>query len=208
MFFKSYAKVDTFLKYGKICKTFCNHSSFIFVEVMYKCIFMKVFVGFLMLILFSVATVNGQQKVNSAAFSDMLNSMLQFTVPVVSVRDAKSMQDVVFLDARERKEYDVSHIPGAIYIGYESLDEKAIKQIEKGQKIVIYCSVGYRSEKIGEKLQSRGFNRVYNLYGSIFEWVNQGYALEDRPGHETQKIHVYDKQWGKWMTNGKYEKVY
>ena len=45
-----------------------------------------------------------------------------------------------------------------------------------------------------------------NLRGGIFDWVNMGYPVYDKEGNETQKIHAYDKSWGKWLIKG--EKVY
>ena len=144
----------------------------------------------------------------SAAFSDKINELLSFSVPVISVTEAHKLKSVVFFDAREEEEFKVSHIPGAKYVGYRSFDEDLLDQIAKDQKIVVYCSIGYRSEKIGEKLKKLGYSKVYNLYGSIFEWANEGYALENAQGKVTKKVHVYNKKWSKWMTNENYEKVY
>ena len=155
-----------------------------------------------------ITQLSGQNKVSSAAFSDKINSYLDFSIPVVSVKEAHQLKDVVFLDAREIDEYEVSHLPGAKYIGYKNLNDAVLKQVPKDKRIVVYCSIGYRSEKIGEKLKKKGYTRVYNLYGSIFEWANEGYALEDKSGQPTKRVHVYNKQWSKWMTNKNYEKVY
>ena len=72
--------------------------------------------------------------------------------------------------------------------------------------MVVYCTVGYRSERIGEKLQKMGFQDVHNLYGGITEWVNQGHKVVDPEGNETPKVHTYSKDWGKWLKEG--EKVW
>ena len=159
-------------------------------------------------VLWGATQMSGQNKVSSAAFSDKINSYLDFSIPVVSVKEAHQLNDVVFLDAREIEEYEVSHLPGAKYIGYKYMDDAVLKQVPKDKRIVVYCSIGYRSEKIGEKLKKKGYTRVYNLYGSIFEWANEGYALEDKSGQPTKRVHVYNKQWSKWMTNKNYQKVY
>lgn len=45
--------------------------------------------------------------------------------------------------------------------------------------VVLYCFIGYCSEKVVEQFWEWGFIKVYNLYGSIFEWVNQGYFVVD-----------------------------
>jgi 3-mercaptopyruvate sulfurtransferase SseA len=62
--------------------------------------------------------------------------------------------------------------------------------------------VGYRSEKISEKLKQAGFKDVSNLYGGIFEWVNQGNPVVDENGKITDNIHAYSKTWGVWLNKG------
>ena len=94
-------------------------------------------------------------------------------------------------------------IHGIFGIGEEKFKEKGIKEIAKDAKIVTYCSVGYRSERIGEKLQKAGFTDVSNLKGSIFKWVNEGNALEDKDGNTTDKVHGFNKDWGKWVKGDK-----
>ncbi|HHM21242.1 MAG TPA: rhodanese-like domain-containing protein, partial [Bacteroidetes bacterium] len=111
-------------------------------------------------------------------------------------------------DAREWDEYTVSHLPGAVYIGYKNFNKNIFEKMKKDQPIVLYCSVGYRSEKIGEKLQKMGFTNVHNLYGSIFEWVNKGYPIENFSEKNAKKIHTYNKKWSRWVTNPKVEKVW
>ncbi|MBC8047867.1 MAG: rhodanese-like domain-containing protein, partial [Fimbriimonadaceae bacterium] len=78
--------------------------------------------------------------------------------------------------------------------------------ISNDEKIVVYCSVGYRSEKITEKLIAAGYTNVSNLYGGIFEWMNQENNIVDANGELTNKIHAYSKIWGVWLSEG--EKVY
>ena len=61
--------------------------------------------------------------------------------------------------------------------------------------IVAYCSVGYRSSELVQKLTERGFTNVKNLDGSIFEWANRGYPVE-RDGEEVREVHPFDDRWG------------
>ena len=139
----------------------------------------------------------------------MIDRTIDFTVPLISVEELHAnMEDYVILDAREMEEYKVSHIPKAIYVGYDDPELGLIKSIDKDKKLLFYCSIGYRSEKIGEKAKEMGFKEVYNLYGSIFEWANKGYELEDASKQETKKIHGYNWIWGRWINNDTYEKVY
>jgi rhodanese-related sulfurtransferase len=145
---------------------------------------------------------------NDPKFEDKVSSVLSFSVPVVSVTDLDNMDDDVYiLDAREPEEYDVSHIPGAQYIGYDKPDWSVLDDIPSDGKIVLYCSVGYRSEKLGEKVQEKGFSNVYNLYGSIFEWANEGLPLVDKNGENTKAVHTWNKRWSQWVTHPSVEKV-
>ncbi len=135
-------------------------------------------------------------------FSKKIDGLISFTVPLMSVNELLNNKDkFIIFDAREKAEFDVSHIPDAIYLGYSDFNVVRIKNIPKEKNIVIYCSIGYRSEKIGEKLLRLGYKNVYNLYGSIFEWANEKYPLVSSNGKTTYTVHSYNKSWSKWVTN-------
>ncbi|MFK7755883.1 MAG: rhodanese-like domain-containing protein [Flavobacteriales bacterium] len=138
------------------------------------------------------------------SFEEKLESMYKGTVELVNPKDLPT--DAVLLDTREKEEFDVSHIPNALFTGYKDFNTDALKDIPKTDTIVVYCSVGYRSERIGEKLQKMGYSNVFNLYGGIFEWKNLGNSVINAEGSETEKVHTYNKTWSKWLTRG--EKVY
>ena len=140
-------------------------------------------------------------QVGSTAYSIMLKTLLSNSVKQISVEEA-SNKEFYFLDARAENEYQVSHIRGATWVGYEEFNLEKVSKQNKTDPIVIYCSVGYRSEKIGEKLIEAGFTNVSNLYGGIFEWVNQGNTIVNKKGEKTPNIHAYSKTWGIWLTKG------
>jgi rhodanese-related sulfurtransferase len=141
-------------------------------------------------------------QVQSSAYDITLKTLLSHSVPEVSVSQVKEMKAVLLLDAREWNEYQVSHIKDARYVGYDQFAMDKLTSVNRNQKIVVYCSVGYRSEKISEKLKQAGFKDVSNLYGGIFEWVNQGNPVVDENGKITDNIHAYSKTWGVWLNKG------
>ncbi len=147
-------------------------------------------------------------QVESGSFNLLLKSMLKSSIPTISVSELskENQTNIIFLDAREKKEFEVSHLKNAKWIGYDDFKLSRMKDIDKSKEIVIYCSIGVRSEKIGEKLKEAGYTDVKNLYGSIFEWVNQGNPVYDNTGNVTNKVHAYNKKWGVWLKEG--EKVY
>jgi len=141
-------------------------------------------------------------QVESSAYNLTLKTLLSHSVPEVTVPQVKTMNDALLLDAREWKEYQVSHLKNAKFVGYDQFDLDKLKLINKNQKIVVYCSVGYRSEKIADKLKQAGYANVSNLYGGIFEWVNQGNVVVDEKGTATENIHAYSKAWSVWLNKG------
>ncbi|MBT8303934.1 MAG: rhodanese-like domain-containing protein [Bacteroidia bacterium] len=143
--------------------------------------------------------------VSQKSLSDVLNRFNEGSIPYITVAQmSMTLSNTVILDAREREEYNVSHIKDAIYIGYDDFElDSVLHSIkDKDQRIVVYCSIGVRSEDIGEYLKEEGFTNVFNLYGGIFEWKNKGYAVYDTTSSETEKVHAFDKKWGKWLKQG------
>jgi len=147
------------------------------------------------------------QQVKNEAFSQMLIELLAHNVTEVTVVEILENKKVnyVFLDAREQKEYEISHLKDAIWVGYDDFAVERLQDVSKDAKIVVYCSVGYRSEKVSEKLQKMGYEDVANLVGGIFEWSNSGqkvYRNEEGTAVETSQIHTYNKEWSKWLLVG------
>ncbi len=143
------------------------------------------------------------QTVQDRAYSAKLQSLLSHTVPEISVTEIDTNLDILFVDTREKSEFEVSHIQNATFVGYKKLDLSKLKDTPKNQKIIVYCSVGYRSEKVSEKLIKQGFTDVSNLYGGIFEWKNAGYPVYNSEKKATENVHAYDKNWGQWLRRGK-----
>jgi len=160
-------------------------------------------------VVFGQWTESPMASCEDADFNRKVNKMLNYSVDVISVTDLKdSLDNYTLLDARELNEYLVSRIPGALHFGYDNPKWDLLDMLDKDSKIVVYCSIGYRSEKIGEKLLKQGFTQVQNLYGSIFEWANQGCDLEGPRKRQTNRVHTYNKKWSQWVLNEAVEKVY
>lgn len=156
--------------------------------------------------LFLNISCDNATKVESKGLSVILDLIISDSAPSVSVDSlAQSTDNIILLDSREREEYAVSHIAGAKHVGYDYFDSDSVSGIDKDAKMVVYCSVGSRSEKITLQLKEMGFNDVNNLYGGIFEWINQGYDVVNKTG-KTDSIHAYSRFWGLWLQEG--EKVY
>jgi len=149
----------------------------------------------------------GFQSYAQDSLQDLLNIYNTRSIPYISVEELRMIQtngNVTILDTRERAEYEVSQIEGARYIGFSEFSIKDISEEipVSDDLIVVYCSLGIRSEKIGEKLKKAGYTNVRNLYGGIFEWKNKNYPVLDSEGTETENVHAYSRAWAKWLNKG------
>lgn len=140
------------------------------------------------------------------SFESMLEDLYAYTVPHIhpDSLQADELQDhYVIIDTRAKKEFEVSHIQGAIHIPYRQSPKDFYSHFDTDKPIIVYCSVGYRSELFGERVQKHYPElKVYNLYGGIFNWVNSGLPIYNPNQQQTENIHPYNKSWGKWLTKG------
>lgn len=111
------------------------------------------------------------------------------------LEDPVKLQPTV-LDARSEAEYTVSHLKEAKRIDPDYPNLAPLAELSKDRPIIVYCSVGYRSAAVASRLVQAGFSRVYNLEGSLFQWVNSGSPVF-KDGRPTLLVHPYNSLWGR-----------
>ncbi len=139
------------------------------------------------------------------SLDDLLKQYNKNNIPLIYTQELDtSKTNSIVLDAREPQEYKVSHLKNAIYVGYDNFKlKKVVKQIpNKNDNIIVYCSLGIRSETIANKLKEAGYTNVKNLYGGIFEWKNNNLPVYNAKGKETDSIHTFSKEWSIWLKKG------
>ena len=92
----------------------------------------------------------------------------------ITAEEAKQIMDneegYIILDVREQDEYDAGHIPGAIVISHEEIEEKAEDVLtDKDQLILVYCRSGRRSKIAAEALVELGYTNIKE-FGGIIDW--------------------------------------
>ena len=86
---------------------------------------------------------------------------------------AKEAQNLIqngatIIDVRTYMEYRGGHIKNAKNIPYNEINETTIN-IDKNEKIIVYCRSGSRSAEAAKTLENMGYKYVYDL-GSIDNW--------------------------------------
>ena len=107
-------------------------------------------------------------------------------------------EPMFLVDTRARDEYLVSHLPGAVWAESPAQLRAAVCSVPATELIVLYCSVGVRSSKAAALLLRDGGHTVANLRGSIFQWANEGRALE-ADGRPAAQVHPYNRVWGQLL---------
>lgn len=145
-----------------------------------------------------------QNACGQKTFDEQVQSLYKNTVPLIKSDELaqKMDKDIIILDIRSKEEYNISHIEGAQLIDYDAFKKSDVKSLDKNQEVIVYCSVGYRSERVGEKMIDMGFTNVKNLYGGIFDWKNNDKSIVNNKSIATDSVHTYNKNWSKWLTKG------
>jgi len=160
---------------------------------------------------------------NYENYDEYLASLYRDTVPVIEPEEAgvriASESDTVVLDVRSDPERSVSFIAGSEFFNFEDFDLELFLSLSRDTPVILYCAVGYRSERIGEKFISAGFTDVVHVYGGIIEWRNRGLPLEpgsasdggegNGTGSDTgdatdpdPPVHGREPKWGRWVDDG------
>ena len=97
----------------------------------------------------------------------------------ITAQEAKQIMDseegYIILDTRTQAEYDEGHIPGAIVISHDEIEEKAEQLLpDKDQLLLVYCRSGRRSKLAAESLVKLGYTNIKE-FGGIIDWP---YELE------------------------------
>ena len=92
----------------------------------------------------------------------------------ITAEEAKQIMDseegYVILDTRTQAEYDEGHIPGAIVISHNEIEEKAEQLLpDKDQLLLVYCRSGRRSKLAAEALVKLGYTNIKE-FGGIIDW--------------------------------------
>jgi rhodanese-related sulfurtransferase len=96
----------------------------------------------------------------------------------VTTEEAKQLIDnneVVVLDVRTPEEYQDGHIPNAILIPLQELENK-LNDLDKEEPYLVVCRSGNRSAQASEILTSNSFANIYNMAGGMNDW---GYDIEN-----------------------------
>lgn len=114
--------------------------------------------------------------------------------------EVKNIERITFIDVREPREYKVSMLKNAI-----SKKEFLLRKEDfRGDRLIVYCTIGYRSGIFTQELMEDGFE-AYNLLGGVLLWSHYGYDFF-RNDLKTNTVHIYSPEWSHLHSN--YQAIY
>ena len=89
-------------------------------------------------------------------------------------------EDFKLVEVLANEEYKEGHIPGAINLPLNELENGARQKFKKTEKIVVYCEsyTCHASTKAAKKLLELGFKEVLDFKGGKRWWRHAGLELE------------------------------
>ncbi len=87
------------------------------------------------------------------------------------------LPDVLLVDVREKEEYALGKIVGAIALPMSSFKEQALERLPVDKKLIFYCAGGVRSAVAAKWAKTIGFESVYSLQGGFKAWQEEAEAV-------------------------------
>ena len=92
--------------------------------------------------------------------------------------------EFVLVDALSQEHYASSHLPGAVNLPYEFVDEAEKLLPDKSAEIVVYCmNVGCEASGLeARELLELGYGNVRHYAAGKQDWIRAGLPVEGRRG--------------------------
>lgn len=85
---------------------------------------------------------------------------------------------LTIVDVRDRSEYNLSHILGAIPLPLDVLVDRALSSLELTRDIYIHGETDEETAVAADKLRQVGYQNISELRGGVAAWKAVGYPVE------------------------------
>lgn len=83
---------------------------------------------------------------------------------------ARTGDDLILLDVREKFELEISRLPNIVHIPLSRLPT-TLGSLDKDAEIIVICRTGRRSGHATDYLRDQGFRKARNLVGGMNAWA-------------------------------------
>ena len=85
---------------------------------------------------------------------------------------------LTIIDVRDRSEFNISHILGAIPMPVNELVDRALASLEPSRDIYIYAETDEETAEAAAQLRTAGYQNVSELRGGVAAWKAVGYPVD------------------------------
>jgi len=105
----------------------------------------------------------------------------KFQTPAISASGLAARQVTsevpLVVDVRPNSEYKSGHVAGAVNIPFDRM-EKHLDELRRAENgIVLYCTMGKRTQKAEQTLLDHDIQNIYHLAGGLGAWRQGGYPI-------------------------------
>ncbi|PWN47871.1 FAD/NAD(P)-binding domain-containing protein [Violaceomyces palustris] len=122
---------------------------------------------------------SAKDPINMAGFvaENVLDDIVSLFQPE-ELRKGGGAGSPLFIDVRERSEFEAGHLKDAVHIPLDSLRASLHRIPDKEREIVVYCQVGFRGYLASRILRNSGYRKVKNVNGG-FKSVSSIESLQE-----------------------------
>ena len=94
------------------------------------------------------------------------------TFRIITVRETSDLinkDNVTLLDIRDEESFTQGHIPNAINLSNNNIDE-VINKSDREDNILIYCYKGISSQNVAQHFCNLGYKNIFSLKGGFTEF--------------------------------------
>jgi molybdopterin/thiamine biosynthesis adenylyltransferase/rhodanese-related sulfurtransferase len=100
-------------------------------------------------------------------------------IDAVRASELRETESPVFVDVRERTEWDEGHVPGALHVPKSHLESRIEQAVpDRNAPVVVYCASGSRSVFAAKALEELGYENVVSLSGGFTDWKRNGFPFD------------------------------
>jgi rhodanese-related sulfurtransferase len=96
--------------------------------------------------------------------------MLDYQISPADAARLIKAQPVRLIDVRQPWEYATAHIEGSLLMPIEELAERALRELDPAERLIVVCHHGVRSMNATAWLRRQGFAAAQSLAGGIEAW--------------------------------------
>ena len=123
--------------------------------------------------LFDMSRTSRPLQVQSRVFD--LKARLDWGEPALTI-----------LDVRDRSEFNISHIMGAVPMPLNEPTQRVLDKLELGRDIYVYGETDEETAAAAAQLRRAGYQNVSEIRGGLAAWKAVGYPIESLPTTATR----------------------